>query len=182
MKNKILIFLFAFLNWLLIVFSPFLFFISKIFRMRREKIENFILNCNTKLVALKCVKVSASEILVLLPRCIQNSECINKVTIDIENCKRCGKCQIAEIINISKIYGINLAVATGGSIARKIIVDIKPKAIVAVACERELLGGVQDTRSLPVVPIVNIRPYGPCINTGVDVNQVKIAIETFTGR
>jgi hypothetical protein len=115
----------------------------------------------------------------LLPRCIQNNQCINKVTIDIENCKKCGKCQIAEIINIGSSYGVRMVVATGGSIARKLIEDLKPKAIIAVACERELLTGVSDAKSTPVKAIVNIRPYGPCVNTGVDVSQVKNAIESF---
>lgn len=182
MKRGIFIILFVFLNWLFIFISPAIFFICRIFKVDKEKIERFILNCNTKLVTLKNIKVSPSQILILLPRCIQNSECINKVTIDIENCKKCGKCQIAEIINIGKNKGVKIAVATGGSIARKIVTDIKPKAIIAVACERELFTGVSDTGNLPVMAVVNIRPYGPCINTGVDMNQVKSAIEFFTGR
>ena len=179
MKRKILVFLFAAINWLLIIFSPLLFFTCKLLSIKKEKIEKFILKCNTKLLILKNIKVLASEILVLLPRCIQNNECINKVAIDIENCKQCGKCQIAKIINISRNFGVKLAVATGSGIAMKLVEKIRPKAIVAVACEKELLIGVSDTKPLPVMAIANIRPYGPCLNTGVDINQVRNAIEFF---
>ena len=70
-------------------------------------------------------------------------------------------------------------VATGGTLARKLLRDLAPKAIVAVACERELLSGIYDSGKTPVFGIVNIRPYGPCFNTGVNVDEVQLAIENF---
>ena len=72
--------------------------------------------------------------------------------------------------------------ATGGTLARRIIVEKRPKAIVAVACEYDLTTGIQDSYPLPVLGILNERPFGPCINTTVDVKKVKEAIFDFLGK
>jgi hypothetical protein len=70
-------------------------------------------------------------------------------------------------------------VATGGTLARRIIVDNRPKAIVAVACEHDLTSGIQDAYPIPVIGILNDRPNGPCINTKVDIQKVGEAILDF---
>jgi len=55
----------------------------------------------------------------------------------------------------------------------------RPEAIVAVACERDLSSGIVDIYPLPVIGIPNERPFGPCVNTKVDLSKVKEAIEFF---
>jgi len=57
--------------------------------------------------------------------------------------------------------------------------DVKPEAIVAVACERDLSSGIVDTYPLPVLGIPNERPFGPCLNTQVDLEKVKDAIRAL---
>lgn len=72
-----------------------------------------------------------------------------------------------------------MAVATGGTLARQIVKQIRPKAIVAVACERDLTSGIQDVFPLPVVGVLNERPFGPCFNTRVDIKRVEAAVLDF---
>ncbi|MFN3698586.1 MAG: DUF116 domain-containing protein, partial [Dictyoglomus sp.] len=62
-------------------------------------------------------------------------------------------------------------------IARKVVKDIRPDAIVAVACERDLSSGVVDTYPIPVIGILNERPHGPCFNTTVNLKKVEDAVE-----
>ena len=70
--------------------------------------------------------------------------------------------------------------ATGGTIARRIVVQLRPKLIIAVACERDLASGIQDTYPLPVYGILNIRPFGPCLDTDVALERVEWAIRQFS--
>ena len=63
--------------------------------------------------------------------------------------------------------------------ARRIIVENRPDAIVAVACELDLTSGILDSYPIPVLGILNERPFGPCINTRVDIQKVKDAISNF---
>ena len=93
--------------------------------------------------------------------------------------KGCGKCEIKDLIELSDQYQVKIAVATGGTLARRIIVDNRPEAIVAVACELDLTSGIQDSYPIPVVGILNERPNGPCINTKVDIQKVRDAILDF---
>jgi len=51
--------------------------------------------------------------------------------------------------------------------------------IVAVACERDLTSGIQDTYPIPVFGIFNRRPFGPCYDTDVDLELVEKGITTF---
>ena len=76
-------------------------------------------------------------------------------------------------------YGCSFAVATGGTLARQMVQQARPKAIVAVACERDLTSGIQDVFPLPVLGVLNERPFGPCFNTRVDINKLEAAILTF---
>ena len=89
--------------------------------------------------------------------------------------------EIKELVEISDQYQVKIAVATGGTLARRIIVENRPEAIVGVACELDLTTGIQDSYPIPVIGILNERPNGPCINTNVDIQKVKQAILDFLG-
>ena len=74
-----------------------------------------------------------------------------------------------------------MAIATGGTIARRIVVQARPRIIVAVACERDLSSGIQDTHPLPVFGVINERPNGPCLDTFVSIRRLESAIRRFIG-
>ena len=69
--------------------------------------------------------------------------------------------------------------AVGGQMALQIIDAIKPTAVIAVACERELACGIRDTASIPVIAIPNERPEGPCKNTTFDTLILENAIKFY---
>jgi hypothetical protein len=77
---------------------------------------------------------------------------------------------------------VGLAVATGGTLARRIVVERRPRLIIAVACERDLSSGIQDSYPLPVFGVINHRPHGPCYDTQVDLDRVEQALQTFLVR
>ncbi len=161
------------------VLFPLLVVIGKIFGISREKISHSFVAINNQLVLAQDLRVPASRLLLLMPHCLQNHNCRVKITGNVENCEGCGKCPIKELLEISHKYDVALAVATGGTIARRIVVQKRPQLIVAVACERDLTSGIQDTYPLPVYGIFNRRPYGPCFNTGVPLEEVEMAIRHF---
>lgn len=159
------------------VLYPVLMLFGSFSKDNKEKLQGWLINLNNKLIAME--KPGASRLLLLLPHCLQINECNIRITQDIYNCKRCGKCQITNIIQIADDNDLKLFVATGGNLARKIVTDARPHAIVAVACERDLISGIADSYPLPVLGIINERPFGPCINTRVSLQQVKEALEFF---
>ena len=83
------------------------------------------------------------------------------------------------LIALSEAYGVHIAIATGGTIARRIVVQKRPKLIVAVACERDLTSGIQDTYPIPVYGVLNDRPNGPCLDTQVALPHLEAALRFF---
>ncbi len=72
--------------------------------------------------------------------------------------------------------------APGGAEARKYIRDVHPRAIIAVACERDLMGGIHDVAPhIPVIGIPNTRPHGPCKETQIDMDRFREALRFFCG-
>ncbi|EOD01315.1 DUF116 domain-containing protein [Caldisalinibacter kiritimatiensis] len=170
-------------SWLikkvLTIIYPLLVYISDIFKIDIDSIRRVFANVNNFLVMTKNIKVDNNEILILLPHCLQSSECPYKITTDINNCRMCGKCDIKDIINLCNRYNVTAVVATGGTLARQWIKKMRPKAIIAVACERDLCSGINDVRVLPVLGVINKRPNGPCFDTKVDVTKLEEAIKFF---
>jgi len=151
-----------------------------LFRDYREKCQLFIIRLNNRLI--RASSFRARTVMILLPHCLQVSECDVRITHNIANCKRCGKCSISDLITVSEREGVKLFVATGGTIARRIVKDNRPDAIIAVACERDLSSGLVDTYPLPVMGILNERPFGPCLDTKVDMKKIEEAIIFFSGK
>ncbi|KUG03783.1 hypothetical protein ASZ90_018819 [hydrocarbon metagenome] len=152
--------------------------IGRLMGLEKEKILKSFISVNNYIVASKRI-LPGDKILMLLPHCLQNSDCPFKITIDINNCKNCGKCPIGQLKELGLKYNAVLKVATGGTLARKWIEEVRPRAVIAVACERDLAAGIQDTGGLPVMGVLNSRPYGPCVNTDVCLEQVDQAFRTI---
>lgn len=159
------------------VLYPLLMLVGAFFKDKKERFQVFVIDLNNRLVRAEGIKTK--RILLLLPHCLQINECDVRITNDIYNCKRCGRCEIKDLIGIAEENNLKLFVATGGNLARRIVKDERPEAIVAVACERDLSSGIADSYPLPVLGIPNERPYGPCLNTRVNLEKVKEAIEFF---
>lgn len=158
---------------------PLAVFLGRLFRIPRSKIEQSFIEVSNHLVRNQKIKVAASKILILTPHCIQLDTCPYKITRDIKNCRRCGRCSVGPLLDLADKYGVNIAVATGGTLARQFVKTIRPRAIIAVACERDLTSGIQDVFPLPVIGVLNERPFGPCFNTKVDISKVEDTIKYF---
>jgi uncharacterized protein len=158
---------------------PLLVGVGRCFGISKQDIRRSFVAINNRLVLAEAKKVKPHELLILLPHCLQNHECRLRITHNIENCKKCGKCKIKDLVTLSETYHVPIAVATGGTLARKIVVEKRPKVIIAVACERDLSSGIQDSYPIPVFGIFNRRPFGPCFDTDVDMALVEKGVQTF---
>lgn len=164
-------------SWVVkVLLMPILNFVAKFFRLNREKLDEFYVDFNNAIVKATNRKFNNSELILLLPHCLQNKSCNLKVTNSITNCRRCGKCDIGALYQLSQKWGINAIVVTGGTAARAELSKLKPAAAISVACERDLASGIKDVGSLPVFGVLNMRPNGPCCNTRVSIEEVEAAI------
>ena len=159
---------------------PIAILIGKIFGFDRRKIERSFIAVSNQIIRRRHIKVPPDRLLVVTPHCLQLADCPHKITRDpMANCKRCGRCNIGELVTLAEEMGFHFFVVTGGTLARQTVKKIRPQAVLAIACERDLTSGIQDVYPLPAVGIMNIRPFGPCYNTRVDMAQVRQEIESM---
>jgi hypothetical protein len=153
--------------------------VGKLCGVSKEQVQRSFIEINNQLVLAQHLQATADKLLLLMPHCLQFHECQFRITGSVVHCKKCGKCPIKGLVELSEKYGVGLAVATGGTLARRIVVQRRPKMIIAVACERDLSSGIQDSYPLPVYGIINHRPHGPCYDTQVNLERVEEALQTF---
>ena len=161
------------------VLFPLLVGVGRCFGFRKSEIRRSFVPINNQLVMAEAQKVQPEQMLILLPHCLQNHDCAVRITGNVQNCKSCGKCKIKDLAALSEQYHVHVAVATGGTLARKIVVEKRPKIIIAVACERDLTSGIQDSYPIPVFGVFNHRPFGPCYDTDVNIDLVEKGLKTF---
>lgn len=159
------------------VLFPIMIVVGKMLGISKEKIQQSFVEVNNLLVLARCGRKRPERVLLLMPHCLQNNDCDIKITSDASKCKACGKCRIRDLVELAQKHQVHLSVATGGTLARRRVAEAKPQAIIAVACERDLTSGIQDAYPLPVIGILNDRPFGPCFNTSVDIAKVSEALE-----
>lgn len=170
---------YKFIKMIMTSIYPLLIGVVTLFKNDKDSIRRVHADINNLLVKANTKKTNRDNILILLPHCLQNDKCDIKITNDINNCKSCGKCDIGDIKGLSKKYGINIVVATGGTLARAWIKKTRPQCIIAVACERDLSSGINDIKHIPVMGVLNDRPNGPCFNTRIDIKKIEDAIKLF---
>lgn len=160
---------------------PVLIVLGNTLNVPKNEIRKVYIKLNNNYIYSNRYKIKPEDILILIPHCIQKSECKLKITTNVRNCKSCGLCNVKDLIDLQDKYNVQVFIATGGTLARKKIKETRPNAVVAVACERDLTAGVQDIRQVPVLGVFNKRPNGPCVDTKIDANEVENAIKFFIG-
>ena len=155
-----------FMEKTLLLLYPFVLQIGRFTHIAQERIQRSFIEVNNQLIYARAFNVKAGELLLLLPHCLQNDGCSYKITRNAENCRRCGKCQLPEILEISSRSGIKVRVVSGGTLARRALKEYGPRAVVAVACERDLSSGINYSFTLPGVGVLNESPMDPVLIPG----------------
>ncbi len=145
---------------LLVMLFPAVARLARSFGISRDRLGHSFIEVSNRLAA---PRRADGAVLALIPRCLS------------KDLKR----DVKRICDESP--GVILHTAPGGTQARSIIRDIRPRAIVAVACERDLVSGIHDVAPLiPIIGIPNTRPLGPCKDTVIDIEKFRSAILFFT--
>ena len=130
--------------------------------------------------------IAPSDRVLLLPHCLrQTGNC--RATYDSRGllCAGCSPdCYVNILHNAALELGYRgVCVAPGGRLAVKFVREQQPKAVVAVACEKELQEGIQGVKALAgleVTPLIIVIPLlkDGCVDTAVDVKEALSIIRT----
>ena len=127
----------------------------------RDWVENAAVKVYNGLALRRGRKVGQGELLVLIPRCL------SKATLD-------------GVLGIAGQYGVPVFVATRGQLARRVIRERRPRAVVAVACERDMVSGLHDVAGkIPVLGLTMTLPSGPCKDAAINLGQLEEWVRAY---
>lgn len=122
---------------------------------KRDWVEHAAIDVYNTMAERRGRKVNKGELLVLIPRCL------SKQALD-------------GVLEIAGRYEVPVFVATRGQLARRVIRERRPRAVVAVACERDMMTGLRDVAGkLPVLGLTMQLPNGPCRDASIDLRQME---------
>ncbi|MFH1756354.1 MAG: DUF116 domain-containing protein [Candidatus Latescibacterota bacterium] len=131
------------------------------FGLSRDKVGHSFIKVSNALTIGRLKLKPNLKVLVLLPRCL-------------------SKDAKEQITGICARYDVIVKIAGGGEVARKFVRQYSPDAVIGVACERDLVSGIQDvSRRIPIIGIPNIRPDGPCMATYIEYDILKDTLATI---
>jgi uncharacterized protein len=122
---------------------------------KRDWVEHAAIDVYNTLAERRGRRVGKGELLVLIPRCL-------------------SKHALDGVLEIAGRYEVPVFVATRGQLARRVIRERRPRAVVAVACERDMMTGLRDVAGkLPVLGLTMQLPNGPCRDATIDLGQME---------
>ena len=131
---------------------------------RRDWVENAGVKVYNALALLRTRQVRAGELLLLVPRCL------SRQTLD-------------RVLEMAGRHEVPVFVATRGQLARRVIRERRPRAVVAVACERDMVTGLHDVAGkLPVLGLTMTLPAGPCKDAELDYATLERYMAAFVGQ
>jgi hypothetical protein len=134
---------------------------------------------NNLLVRLRRRRCRPDQLLLLFSSCLQRSQCDCNLADDLSRCRRCGQCDVCRFIALGEELGIHVFRAAGGRLAAQRAADPAIKAVVAVACGKELSAGIKAIFPKAVLVQEIGTPHGPCKDTVVDFGAVRQAVQYF---
>ena len=128
---------------------------------KRDWVENAAVKVYDGLAVKRGRKVSKGELLLLIPRCL-------------------SRAALDGVLSIAGRYDVPVFVATRGQLARRVIRERRPRAVVAVACERDMVSGLHDVAGrIPVLGLTMTLPAGPCKDAGLDLEKLEAWVKAY---
>ncbi|MEI7634459.1 MAG: DUF116 domain-containing protein [bacterium] len=132
--------------------------------LSRDRLGSSLIAMNNELTRAAPRRIRNGRILCLAPRCLDRDT-------------------FALIQEMTREHGCDFFIAPNGVQARQRVAGTRPGAIIAIACERDLVTGIRDAgEHIPVIAIPNKRPAGPCKGATIDIAALRCAIEFFKER
>ncbi len=124
--------------------------------------------------------VPIEERAIFLPHCLQNKKACQSDFDDegYEHCTMCGACTAGKLMEAALEAGYpreRIYLVPGGSVVDRITETVSPKAVMGVACFRELMDFVDrnlESRDIPPMVMILLRKAG-CRNTTTCVDDFK---------
>ena len=125
----------------------------------------------------KFLQIPANKRMILVPQCLRNiKKCKAKEFGSYYLCAECGGCKICKISQAAKSAGyLGLRILKGGSTVKKLVTELKPGAILGVACYFEGVQGIKECEKRKISVYFYPLSKDGCENTDLELdNLIKL--------
>jgi hypothetical protein len=138
-----------------------------------ENIDKLYIELKNSMYKDSFKRINPREKIVFLPQCLRNSKTCKAVLGPTGwICRKCSghkKCKVYRIKKKAESLGYMVFIVPGGSMVFKIIEKLKPRAVLGVACMKELIMATE-ALGIPAQGIQLLRDG--CVNTDVNLEDV----------
>ena len=85
------------------------------------------------------LELDRRDICLFLPHCLRSRHCPASSDDEGVHCEKCGQCLIGTLISKAENHGFRAFCVPGGSLLENLVIKYRPKAIIGVACHKEIL-------------------------------------------
>lgn len=114
------------------------------------------------------LELDPSEACLFLPHCLRSRDCAGRPGEEGLECARCGRCVISGLIEAAETLGVRVFCVPGGSLVEKLARRYRPKALLGVACKKEILLALNTFGSSGVLLQVFPLSRDGCFETGFE--------------
>jgi geranylgeranyl diphosphate synthase type I len=118
------------------------------------------------------MQVDPPDICLFLPHCLRNRECTARSDDEGVHCASCGRCAIATLAAAAEAAGVRVFCAPGGTLVKALIRKYGPKAVIGVACWKEILLAFELLWDTGIFLQVFSLARDGCFETSVDPNPL----------
>ncbi len=132
------------------------------------------IDINNKLNLAKIKSIPNDKIAIFLPHCLRHLECPAKMDSSLGLlCVNCGKCGIGPFKVQAEEKGYNVFIAPGGSMVERLIEKNNFKAVIGVACNKELDLAFRMLKDKNIISLAVRLSKDGCVATSVNWDKVK---------
>lgn len=141
--------------------------------LKPENVERLYIDFKNDYHKEKFRSIEPEQKILFLPQCLRKAAC--KASLDEEgyHCASCSaECKVSAIKAHAENLGYRVFVCPGGSMVAKIILKYRPKAVMGVACIKEIIMAGEEAEQIRIpYQAVELLKNG-CVATDVDVEHV----------
>ncbi len=141
--------------------------------LKPENIDRLYIELKNSIHNNRFGRIPSKEKIVFLPQCLRKTKsCKAILEMDGWRCMKCKAykdCKVFRIKEKAESMGYRIFVVPGGSLVFKIIEKLKPRAVLGVACTKEITMAFEELK-IPCQAVLLSRDG--CVDTDVDLNEV----------
>jgi hypothetical protein len=134
---------------------------------------------NNRRVSRVFMAKKAQRVVILLPHCIQATNCGARVVENIQSCFRCGRCVVENAAQTALKCNWDVRLSPRSRTAYSEARKSHPDMVIAVACPDRLAKGLIKLPEIPSYAIPLDLPHGMCIDTTFDFQRLVKTMNTF---